>query len=117
MSSIEPIEGSLLSLEGIDDSLVDHDVAALENVQITSTPCKSAAPQPAADHSRPIKPFTTCSQVGCQYKSRTPSNVTRHHAAKHDGLKYECETCRKTFVWKQSLATHNNTEHAGPQIF
>ena len=28
MSSIEPIEGSLLSLEGIDDSLVNHDVAA-----------------------------------------------------------------------------------------
>ena len=41
VSSIEPIEGSLLSLEGIDDSLVDHDVAALANVQTILAPLAS----------------------------------------------------------------------------
>lgn len=45
LSSVEPVEGSLMSLKGVDELLVDQDVGAVGNEK-TNTPFKSATHEP-----------------------------------------------------------------------
>ena len=48
----------------------------------------------------------TCGKIFC-----TPANLKTHVAGAHDGAKFDCEECGKSFKWNASLYVHRQTVH------
>ena len=51
--------------------------------------------------------------IDCDYKTKWMSELKRHTASKHDGIRYECDICHAKFSVEKNLRAHKKNRHEG----
>ena len=105
-------EGSSFSFE--DDMNVSETVeitpeswSPVEDTPVGETPFEDTPVEDTPpDSQRDKKKVLTGSVEGCTFTTVWPQNLRRHTASEHDGKRYECTVCKKSYANKFNLDQH-----------